>query len=247
MRTVWVILFACSFYLLSCNSSDRPINNIPKITQKSDTSIALDTLTVKEYYPDGKLKSRGLVFENKKMGLWCSYDELGQLVNAYHYYYDTLKFEIDKSELQFEILDIPLCRMKISIPNNFIDEPGASSQILFSKIKKCNDKTGNCPSLVLTYFDTVVSIDETRILEVLEKRFDRFKMLEATPIKIGDRAMKTTFICRKNELKIGGVVIVFNKGKRTYSLTYLGPNNKNGEFLPQKDVIDEIINSITFY
>lgn len=53
------------------------------------------------YYINGQLKEAGYFVDDKKEGIWRTYDSSNELTNVYIYSHDSLKFTLDKDDFTF--------------------------------------------------------------------------------------------------------------------------------------------------
>lgn len=239
-----VLLWACS------NEQDnRKIANSLSI-DNDRTQIMLDTNRIQTFHKNGNVKEVGLLIDKKKIGLWKSYDESGNLVSAFHYFNDSLVFELTKAELDFKNINIAKQNISFSIPKDFkeINVSGMSESIVFAAKKNCNQSsTVFCPNLVITAEDNILYNLKDSITQLADKvsmKFEKFKLINIEKGASIEDSFKITFIGRINNKKLGGVVFAFIKKQKLYNFSYIASNEEKDEFLKQKDIFDEIITSI---
>lgn len=243
----FVLLWSCS-----TEQNDNNINTGDNSSLKGE-EIPLDTNGIKTFHENGKVKEEGLLIDKKKIGLWKNYDENGNLINAFHFFNDSLIFELDKTELDFKSISIAKHNIVFSISKNFnkVNIDGMSENILFAAKKNCDkDLKTFCPNLVVTVENNIsynLKDSINQLAERVKSKFEKFKLINIEKVPSIENSFKITFIGRINNKKLGGVVLAFIKDKKLFNFSYVGGNEEKDEFLKQKDVVDEIIASIKFF
>jgi len=226
--------------------------------QKVDTNGLKDTVQLKTidstyskiYFENSKnIKETGLLIRKLKFGLWKEFNYAGDLVKATYYYYDTAQFKIDIAELDFKSINFNSHGLKLSIPKKFKEVELNQENILFA-LKKENCSPNNfCPNYTFSYQNTsnyVLKDSISLLIEKLNSKFEKFKVVSIEKLNLGEEAYKISFMASKINFSLGGIILIFKNNLKTFNLSYYGPNTKENEFIMQKAVIDEVIQSITF-
>lgn len=203
------------------------------------------------YSKKGMKKVVGLMKNNKKIGYWKEFNEIGDLVRVEKFVNDSLIYEMDVSDFIMENVLIDEYSLSVKLPKewkkktNHIDE-----ELLLYTVKKCQETKGICPTLTITTeklpekMEFEYFVNETK--KIIPKYFDKFKSIQLKKNNInGLESYKLSYHAKLKDIVIGGEVTWIKRKNDIFTVTVVAQNDKKyKDFLKFRLLFDEIIGTI---
>ncbi|MBI3511371.1 MAG: hypothetical protein HY064_11960 [Bacteroidetes bacterium] len=256
-------LFAFPFFLMACSGDEKKTNtpdsakdSIGKITLQTDSGkmVVATKNGVKDgnavlYFPDGKVKQKGMFLEGKVAGAWVTYDENGNAIKAEHISNGKVLHELDVNDFNFRDYRNEKMGISFNVPKAWKEIESPNGALLVSFEKELNDTSVkmkpnfNVAMAVLQPGDDLASLAQMQI-QVLHENMGRVEIVNEEKMRIDScDAFRRYGMYYDEQEKVGFLNLIIISGKNVWFFSCDAQNNSDAEFLKYQGVFEAIVES----
>jgi len=242
----WLIIWSLLFVVISCTQQNSDNQGEKQLQNMSDS---LPDGKYTEHYPSGEMKMQGLMLNDRRNGLWRSYNEQGKVTKAEYYYKGEIVTSVDASDFELQYVIANGKDFSIKLPASWATKKDFKEAIILA-VKPLPDNQVFSPtiSIVRTEIPQDISFNQFLALNIkdLQTAYQEFKVKEEKHDTIADKQVyEIMYFVRAGEQKLGVLSAYFNLENESYIITCIA-EGKGEEFVKYKDLFREIIRTSSF-
>lgn len=203
-----------------------------------------------ENYPNGEMKTQGLMLNGRRNGLWRSYDEQEKVTKAEYYYKGEKITDIDVSDFNLQNVTANGKKISIKLPVSWTTKKDFKEALILAVKPLPNNNQTFSPTINIVRAEIPKDISFNQFLELnikdLQTAYQEFKVKEEKHDTIaGKQVYEIMYFVRVGEQKLGVLSAYFNLENESYIITCIA-EGKGEEFVKYKDLFSEIIRTSSF-